>query len=356
MIRLAKYISKTFIIMWLIITFGFLLMIGLLDSLANGSEIMAGGKGFAATFEYMTYRAPVIFDRVLLFTIMVAILLTYVKLIRNHELVALLGFGLSIPRQFLMLAPAVLLVSLLSVLFINTAMPPAVRALQSWGVGEYKRTKISEEKPLWMLDGRRIVRAAGRQSHDVLTDLQFFNQEDNGDISLISWAKKARYDEKIKLWRLENVKRISVDENMIPTPMGAWVSDHTPKSIARLAADPRDLSLKDMRKFRLEGNSGDKPGFAYGFWHLHRITRPLAALVLLLCAIPIMLRTGREETGDKALFIGLGVGFLYLILDGALSTFAVSGGIGIYMAVFFPLAIFTIIGSYLILKHEDLSA
>ena len=356
MIRIALYLSKSFITIWLIVTFGFLILIGLLDSLANGSEIMANGKGFKATFEYMTFRAPVIFDRVLLFTIMVAILLTYVKLIRQHELVALLGFGLSIPRQILMLAPAVLGVSILSVLFINTAMPPAVRALQSWGVGEYKRSQISEEKPLWLQDGKRIVRAAGRPSPDKLSNLQFFNQEKNGDISLISWAETATYDPKTKFWRLQNVKRISVEENMIPTPMGAWVSEQTPNSIARLAADPRDLGLKDMRKFRTEGNSGAKPSFAYGFWHLHRLTRPLAALILLILAIPIMLRTGREETGDKALIIGIATGFFYLIFDGALSTFAVSGGVGVYSAVFLPLIIFALIGSYLILKHEDLSA
>ena len=74
MIKLALYISKTFILSWIMVTFGFLILIALLDSMANGAEILSDGRGFMATFQYMAYRAPVIFDRVLLFTIMVAML------------------------------------------------------------------------------------------------------------------------------------------------------------------------------------------------------------------------------------------------------------------------------------------
>jgi len=355
MIRLAIYISKIFVFSWLVVTFGILLLIGLLDSLANSSAILADGRGFTASFEYILYRAPVIFDRVLLFTIVVAMLLTYIKLIRQNELVAMLGFGFSVPKQIAMLAPAVMGVTMLSVIFVNIAMPPAVRALQAWGIGEYKRTAISEDKPLWLQDGKRIVRAAGRPNMQTLTDLQFFDQEENGEISIISWASKASYDFGKKHWVLSGVERMTPRERFTPAPFTIWTSEQTPTSIAKLAADPRDLSLADMRHFRTEGNSGSKPGFAYGYWYLHRITRPLAALILLICAVPIMQKTGREDTGDKALFAGIGAGFVYLILDGALSTFAVSGGVSIVLAVALPLTIFALVGGYFTLKTEDLS-
>jgi len=355
MIRLAYYLSKTFVSTWLVVTFGFLILIGLLDSLANSTEITANGRGFTATFEYMTYRAPVIFDRVLLFTVIVAILLTYVKLIRQHELVALLGFGFSVPKQVAILAPAVFGVTAVAVLVINTAMPPAVRALQAWGVGEYKRTSISNEKPLWLQDGNRIVRAAGRPNMETLTDIQFFDQEQSGEISILSWADQAKYDYVQKVWVLSGVKRATTRERFTPAPFVRWASEQTPTSIAKLAADPRDLALKDMRQLRIEGNSGSKPGFAYGFWYLHRMTRPFAALILLLCAVSIMQKTGREDTGDQALIFGIGAGFVYLVLDGALSTFAVSGALPINWAVILPIAIFGLIGSYLALRTEDLS-
>ena len=352
MIRIALYLSKTFIFSWITVTFGFLILIGLLDSLANGGEILANGRGFTATFEYMAYRAPVIFDRVLLFTLMVAILLTFVKLIRQHELVAIIGFGISVPRQVAMLTPAVVGITALSILFINILTPPAVQALQAWGIGEYKRTSITEEKPLWLQDGTRIIRASGRPDMNTLTKLQFYDQAENGEVSIISWIDQAQYNG--STWALSGVTRLATQEDTTPPALHSWDSDHTPLSIAKLAADPRDLPLKDMRHFMQEGNSGSKPNFAYKFWFWHRLTRPLAAFILLLCAVPIMQKTGREDTGDKALVLGIFIGFIYLIIDGALSTFAVSGGLSVGWAIALPLAFFALVGGFLSLKTESL--
>ena len=133
-----------------------------------------------------------------------------------------------------------------------------------------------------------------------------------------------------------------------------WNSAQNPDSIARLAAEPRDLALKDMRTFSERGNSGSKPRFAYEFWRLHRLTRPLGAFVLLLCAVPIMQRVGRQDTGDKALIVGISMGFIFLIIDGALATFATTGGMSVTTAIASPLILFGLIGLYLCLRTESL--
>ena len=138
MYKFFTYLSGSFIRIWLTTVFGFIILIGLLDSLANGADIVGGGGQFSDTFKYMAYRAPVIFDRVFIFTLVVAMLLLFVKLIRQHELVAFLSFGISTPKQITLLAPSVVGAALVSIMIINTAMPPSVRALQAWGIGEYK--------------------------------------------------------------------------------------------------------------------------------------------------------------------------------------------------------------------------
>ena len=153
MIKLLSYLSKTFYTIWLTTVFGFLVLIGLLDSLANGSDILADGGGFIDTFKYMGLRAPVIFDRIFVFTIVVSVLLTYVKLIRQHELVALLGFGISVTRQLLLMTPIVLFTAFSSVAIIDISIAPAVRSLQAWGIGEYKIKNIT----LKTLFGWRIM-------------------------------------------------------------------------------------------------------------------------------------------------------------------------------------------------------
>ena len=355
------YLSRNFIRIWLTTVFGFLVLIGLLDSLANGGDIIGNGGHFSDTFKYMAYRAPVIFDRIFIFTLVVSILLLFVKLIRQHELVALLGFGISVPKQITLLTPIVVGCTIMSVLIINTAMPPAVRALQAWGIGEYKVKNISPDNPLWFEDNNKIVRASLRFGMDRLGGVEIFTRGIDGKVTHYILADRATYNFTDKQWTLTGVKRLNiasadgrdVDAQPVNEPF-IWESAQTPASIARLAAEPRDLSIKDMHGFSERGNSGSKPRFTYEFWRLHRLTRPLAAFILLLCAVPIMQRVGRQDTGDKALIIGISMGFIFLIIDGALATFATNGGISVIMAITSPLLLFAMTGIYLCLRTESL--
>jgi len=357
--KFAIYLSKMFIFTWLTVVFGFLVLIGLLDSLANGGDIVASGEGFPGTFKYMYLRAPVIFDRIFIFTLVVAILLTYVKLIRQHELVALLGFGISVPKQIMLMTPIVVGASFLSVTFIDIAMAPAVRSLQAWGIGEYKIKNITADNPLWLEDNGKIVKATTRYDYNTLGKVEIFSRTDTGEVKDIIWAERATYND--DNWQLTDVQTIVVDSGINKDPVAIksqtpqiWVTNQTPTSIARLAAEPRDLSLSEMRNFSQRGNSGSKPRFAYSFWHAHRVTRPLAALILLICCAGLMQRTGREDTGDKALILGITLGFIFLIIDGAMATFAASGGLPVLPAIAMPLFVFALLGSFLVIRTESL--
>jgi lipopolysaccharide export system permease protein len=359
MFKFAVYLSKSFLFTWLTVVFGFLVLIGLLDSLANGADIVASGEGFKGTFKYMGLRAPVIFDRIFVFTLVVAILLTYVKLIRQHELVALLGFGISATRQVLLMTPVVLGASLLSITFIDYTMAPAVRALQAWGIGEYRIKNITSENPLWLEDNGAIVRATERVSYETLGNIQIFERNELGEVEAIVWAEKGTYAG--DGWALQGVRRLDVmdangeqREAVAVDGAARWTTSQTPTSIARLAAEPRDLSLSEMRNFMKPGNSGAKPSFAYAFWHAHRLTRPLAALILLIACAAMMQRTGREDTGDKTLILGITLGFVFLIIDGAMATFAASGGLSVGPAISMPLIAFGLLSAFLLTRTEAL--
>lgn len=359
MFKLASYISRTFIVTWLMLVFGFLTLIGLLDSLANGADIVKSGGGFSDTFRYMFLRAPVIFDRIFVFTLVVAVLMVFVKLIRNHELVALLGFGISATKQVMLLTPAVIGSSIVSILFIDIAMAPAVRSLQTWGIGEYKVKNITANNPLWLEDKGRIIRATERFGYDTIGDMKFFIRDENGTVERIWHVERATYQN--PNWKLTGVQQIEVKdadgETRPLTPLTEpkiWETRQTPTSIARLAAEPRDLSLSEMRIFSKRGNSGSKPSFAYKFWHAHRITRPIAAFFLLIACAGLMQRTGREDTGNKTLILGITMAFVFLIFDGAMATFAASGGIAVWPAIALPLIVFGIGGAFMLLRTETL--
>ena len=264
MLKFLSYLSKMFISTWLTTVFGFLILIGLLDSLANGSDILADGGGFIDTFKYMGLRAPVIFDRIFIFTIVVAILLTFVKLIRQHELVALLGFGISVPKQLMLMTPIVLATAFTSITVIDYTIAPAVRTLQAWGIGEYKIKNITADNPLWLEDNGRIIKASKRFDYKTLGEIEIYSRSETGAVDEVIWAERATYEG--DNWTLEGVQTLPI-KGADGEPRAAikelnprlWETRQNPKSIARLAAEPRDLSMSEMRNFSKRGNSGSKP-------------------------------------------------------------------------------------------------
>lgn len=353
MLRLILYLSKMFLGLWLVTIFGMVALVGVLDSLANASAIAASGSDGGA-FRYMLLRAPILFDLVLLFSIMLALLLTFVSLIRRNELVALQGVGLSVLAQIRALTPVVLLISVGSILFIDQTLPRAVYELNAWGIGEYKEGTITEDQPLWVNDDGLFVRMKGRIGLDVLTDLTFFHRDRAGYLQRVTWAKRAQYIDGD--WALGGIETLIVDNaESPPPPIDTWQTDQTPLLIDKLAAEPRDLALGDLSSFASFRGSGSRPSAAYKVWHLKRLSLPLSAMALLLLAAPIMQRLGRRDTGTKELIIGVGASFLFMIVDGIVITMGSNGALPPTIAALGTSVTLAGIGLYLWLRQEILA-
>jgi len=351
MIRLIWYLSKLFLSIWLVTAFGLVVLAGLLDSLANAPEISASGEGGAVY--YMWLRAPIIFDQVFPFTLMLALLLSFVTLIRRNELVALQGVGLSVFAQVRALAPAVLIVSFIAMAITDFRVPPSVQALNDWGIGEYQGGNVSDDEPLWLNDGGMFVRMKGRDGLSALTDLTFFQRNDAAEVIGVTWAERADYTG--NGWNLTGLSSLAVDgAEPFAEPLTFWATDQTPLVIDKLAADPRNLSLRDLRAFAAFRGSGSRPSVAYRVWLIKRLTLPITGLALLLVAAPVMQRLGRRDTGTIALISGIGMTFLFMIFDGIMITMGAAGAFPDWPAALGITVLFAGIGLYLWLDQEML--
>ena len=350
MLRLIIYLSKLFLSRWLVTAFGMIILAGLLDSLANASEIAASGVEGGA-MRYMWLRLPIIFDLLFLFSLMLALLLTFVSLIRRNELVALQGVGLSVLAQIRALAPVVLAVSIGAMLYIDRALPPSVQALNDWGIGEYQGGNLSSDEPLWLNDGGLFVRIEGRENLNTLTGLTFFQRSEDGYVERVTWAERADYSE--TGWALKGLSSLIVEGLASePAEFTRWETSQTPVLIDKLAAEPRDLSMKDLTAFASFRGSGSRPSAAYKVWNVKRMTLPLTALALLVLAAPIMQRLGRRDTGTGALIVGVGATFLFLVLDGIIVTMGTASAFIPVIAAMAATVLIACIGMYLWLQQE----
>lgn len=349
--RFGAYLTKLMITRWITAVIASVSLIGLLDSLANSSEIAkrAAESGMGGGTSYILSRAPVIFDRTLLISVLLAVVLTYVSLVRRREIVAMTAAGLSAFRQVILLTPVTLGIGIVSVLIVDTALPPAVRTLQSWNAPGYQTDQISEERPLWLADDGRIVRIASRLGPDAFGDVQLYDFNAEQRPTSITFADEARWDG--EGWALSGTEAVPLYPGA-PLPSPRWETKQTPASLNRIIAEPGDLSLADMSRLEALRGSGSRPGFTYEVWQAHRLTRPIAALVLVLCSVPLMQQLNRGASGDLSMIACLLLGFGYLILDGVMISFAEAGATKPGWAVAFPIGMFALLGLYLCLGRE----
>ena len=126
-----------------------------------------------------------------------------------------------------------------------------------------------------------------------------------------------------------------------------WETNQTPFLIDKLAAEPRDLALSDLAAFASFRGSGSRPSVSYQVWRLKRLGLPFSAVALLLLAAPIMQRLGRRDSGTPELILGVGLTFIFMIVDGIMVTMGSNGAVPAFIAALGASIVIAAVGLYL---------
>ncbi len=349
--RLDRYLAQLFVTRWLSLLVATLVLMGVLDSLGN-SDVLPPGATLGDGLQLMALRMPVLFDRMALFTLLLAVLLTFATLVRHSELVILAGAGLSPLRQVRAMAPAILVAGLVSVLVIDLAVPPSARRIAEWvGPDAFSDPGQRVGDTLWIAEPEAFIEI-GSVASERLERLTFFERAPDAGVVALTTARAAVFEQ--NGWRLEGVEQTRFDAAP-PAPRVRWETDQTPQTLTKLGGDPRNLSLVDLgRLYGLRG-TGSRPSAAYAVWALDRLTLPLVAVALLALAAGLMQRFGRGGGGEIGVAVGMGIGFCFFILDGVLKTLAASGGVAVWLAVGAPILALALLAAWLLYRCERLA-
>ncbi len=348
MTHLNRYLAVLFLHRFALITFGLVALLGVLDALSN-AELLPEGAGLVEQLRYMLLRMPILFDRIMVFALLMSLLLTYISLIRRNELVAIVGAGVSIFGQVRALMPAVLIATIVSAALVDQINPLATRALEKWLGPEAVRDDGQAPKTLWLADGNLLVEVGGLRGLR-LNDVTLFERGENGKIDAITQADYAMAAP--TGWVLLDARQIRYD-GKDPDPPRIWHSVQTPHTLRLLLSEPRNLALFDLYRLSKMTGSGSLPSGAYLVWFLNRLSLPFIALGFLLLTVPIMQRFGRRDSGEIPLAIGIGAGFVFMVIDGVFKTLSENGSLSASIAVMVPTGILIVIGLWLSTRRME---
>jgi len=348
--HLYRYLAVMFLQRFIVTVFGLVALLGVLDALSN-ADLLPEGGGLVDQFRYMGLKMPLLFDRIMVFALLMSLLLTYVSLIRRNELVAIVGAGVSVVGQVRALIPAVMIATITSAVLIDQINPMATRALENWLGPEAVHDNRQAPQNLWLADGQLLVKI-GDLRGSTLYDLTLFERGEQGKIRAISQAGSATAIS--DGWALHAVRQIRYDGAEIDLP-DVWHSKQTPHTLRLLLSEPRNLALFDLYKLSRMTGSGSLPSAAYLVWFLNRLSLPFVALGFLMMTVPIMQHFGRRDSGELSLALGIGAGFVYMVVDGVFKTLSENGSISAVIAVVVPVGLLLLLGLWLSLSRREVA-
>jgi lipopolysaccharide export system permease protein len=326
-----------------------------LDLLGNAKDLQALRPGDSGILlDYMIYRAPSVISNYMGISILLAMLLALTELSYRNEMVAIWAAGLSPLRLLVMLLPLAFLAGGLQFMLSDSAIPATTPQLREWGVGDYgaDKLKVGERDPIWMRAGPDILRAGSANADSTrLDNVIIFRRDDTGLLREQIYAKTAELSG--GRWTLSDVL-VYYRDNLQPSRLDTLVYSGAmkPAQAGARSGAPEDMSLAELSYFIDNQGFGIRPVWVYETWAHKRVSLFFSGLLMIALCLPLATRF-RRGGGLGALFAaGVGMGFLYFIVDGISLTMGELGFVSPWLAAWFPLLAFGSLAAVLTLKSE----
>ncbi|MBQ7448817.1 MAG: LptF/LptG family permease [Paludibacteraceae bacterium] len=302
---------------------------------------------------YYIYFVPYYMNMFSSLFIFISVIFFTSKLAANSEIIAILAAGVSFRRLMLPYFLSALLLFIMSFLMAGYIIPPASGKLLSFEdkyVSKFKSENVRnvqmELEPGLVL---YIESFQKRSNSGVRTSLERF--EGKSLRSRIT-AQAIRYDS-LYYWHFDQYEKRDFDglhENIERGARLDTVLQIQPYELFITAEEAQQMTNPELREHinkQRERGTGNVQAFETE-WH-KRLASPLAAFIMTLLGVTLSCRKSKGGMG-KNLGIGLTLSAGYILFSTVSTTFAVSGSMTPFMAVWLPNFIFLAIGIFLYIQ------
>jgi lipopolysaccharide export system permease protein len=269
----------------------------------------------------------------------------------RSEIIAILASGVSYTRFVMPFVGTALFISFFLVLMVNFVIPKS-------NANKVKFEKNYFGQRYW--DPRNIHRRIGTGEflymefwmNRSLTGSKFSIEKfDATGLRYKLMAQNIRYDSLNGKWMLNNVLIREIQGQKERIRMRDFIDttfQFTPAYFTDRNLDVSTMNWFELNDFIEEEISMGSTVVPYYLVEKHKRTAtPFSTLILTLIAVPL---AGRRLRGGIGLHIGIGIGlgFTYIFFDKVSTTYAISGIMNPFLAVWLPNLLFLLISLYLL--------
>jgi lipopolysaccharide export system permease protein len=326
----------------------------ILELLDATTDILDRNLGLAGVAYYSVLHLPRLVVQAAPLSVLAGALFAFSALARDSAFVAMRAAGVSVYRIVVMALPAAFGVLLLHFVMSAWVAPEAEQAYERWwNTTTPPAEKVSPQPRSFRVGQEIVVASAGDQKGERLRDVTIYRRDAEGRLIQRLHAGSATYTR--DGWRLQDVGFETpgpADVQFGSAPEGIWTERLSPGDVATLfAADGANgggaaISAQQQRV-------AVRPPSYYRTQVQRTWAAPVAALVMLLLASPVVLANFRRGNGFVLTTASLCAGLLFLVLDGLLTAMGESGFVPALLAAWSAPAMFAAAGLTALLYLEE---
>ncbi|MEX2366396.1 MAG: LPS export ABC transporter permease LptG [Pseudohongiellaceae bacterium] len=358
MARLDRYIRNTVLLAIALV----MLALAGLDFIFTLFE-EAGGTNEVYTIpdalKYVLLTMPRHLYELLPITALVGALIGLGILASNNELVVMQCSGVKTGRIiWAVMKPAIVLMLLGLMLGEFIAPPLELRAEVNKAVASGESVALSRFGH-WQKDNEQFMHFNAIDPDGILYGVTVYRYAPDGSLLSNLVAERATYQHQSEqpYWLLGEVVEsvfLRQDGQLQSTnteyATRPWDVGLTPELLQVLIIDPDKMAISDLFRFasRFRSQGLDADEYFLAFWK--KILQPLSTAVLVLVAISFIFGPLRQSSMGSRLFVAIGFGLLFIILQNLFGTVSLVYGLDPLLAVLLPITLSILVGLALLRK------
>ncbi|MEQ8955640.1 MAG: LPS export ABC transporter permease LptG [Gammaproteobacteria bacterium] len=352
--RLDRHIRNT-VLRAMLIVVALVIVVDIVFSLADELADTDQNYSAADAFRYVFYTMPTSLYELLPFTALGGALIGLGVLASHNELVVMQAAGVRVWRIVLSVLQPTVAVMLLGLVLGEYVSPPLEQLARSnKAIQQSGSDTINSEQGTWRRVGNDFIHInAIAPGGTELFGVSRYRFDDQRRLQSASFAESASYlqQDGNSLWRLNNVRVSRFPGDRVATEsylQEDWQVELSPELLSVLLVEPDQQSISGLYRlanfFAREGL--DSATYFLAFWK--KLTQPLATVALVILGISFVFGPLREATMGSRVFVALGIGLGFTIVQRMMEPASLLYGFSPLLAVLTPIAICAAGGWYLI--------
>lgn len=311
------YLRREIVGATLLVLGAFLCLFAFFDFLAELEEVGRGGYLLKHALIFVALSIPSRAYEIMPIAVLIGTLYALTQFARNSELTVLRAAGVSTRRLTVALLRIGLIFAVTTFVLGEYVAPPLERIGQKWRLRSTNASLPQELRTgMWMRDGRLFVNIQRVLPDASLERVKIFEFDPRGRLVSLNVAQRGVYSSKDG-WLLSDVTqtRFHADRTeLLKLPTLRWSSELTPDMISVVMVTPERMSIGSLYQYtrHLAANAQRTGRYEVAFWK--KLIYPLAALVMMVLALPFCLGNQRSVNVGARVMTGvmLGIGFYLL--------------------------------------------